>query len=247
MRALENLPLTNEVADALITQVKRHAFTTGHTAARIMGRKGIKKGVRILRGSLSSDDYLLQAEAALALARLDDRQSIPEIEEVLKNSRIPLVRIYAAAALEILKSTASLPYLFETLRQGEAPPYFRDEIILSIAGILGIGDWFYEYYSQFLNHARTGTGAIIDYLKDGNLDPERLLVLTDIVRALQPRRDQFRERVASELRTKHAKSSELITTLASAAENESLMRFDRLAFLMAAILARLECGDTIGP
>ena len=246
LRALENLPLSGEVADALVTEVKRHAFTTGHTAARIMGRKGIKKGVKVLRQSLSSEDYLLQAEATLALARLEDRQSIPRIEEVLNRSRIPLVRIYAAAALEILKSTKSLPYLFDALGQGEAPPYFRDELILSIAGILGIGDWFYDFYSQFLDNARTGISGIIDYMKDGGLDSGTLSEMSDTVRALQPNRSLFCSKVASKLLGKHADANEFIPMLLTVAKDDTLMRFDRLAFLMAAILARLECGGEFG-
>ncbi|MBN1685029.1 MAG: MFS transporter [Spirochaetales bacterium] len=242
LRALENLPLTDEVADALITQVRRHAFTTAHTAARIMGRKKVEKGVRVLRQSLSSEDYLLQAEATLALAHLGDRQSIPKIESILSNSRVPLVQIYAAAALDIMKSTSSLPYLFNAMNQKNSPPYFRDEIILSIADLLGIGDWFYGFYSQFLDHALDGIEGIIDYMKDCGVDPETLSTVSDIIRTLQSNRRAFSRRMAERLSNQHGDSGEIITHLIDIARNGSLMRFDRLAFLMAAVLARLECG-----
>jgi hypothetical protein len=245
LRALENLPLTDHVADALIIQVRRHAFTTGHVAARIMGRQGIKRGTKVLRQALSSEDYLLQAEAALALARLGDRHSITRIEEVLSRSRIPRVRIYAAAALEILKSTASLPFLFDALGQRGAPPYFRDEIILSIAGILGFGDWFYEHYSLFLKHARRGISSIIDYMKDSVGDQNTLSEVTETVRVLQTNRGLFCTKTASRIAEKYASSNEFLPLLLDIIKDGNLMRFDRLAFLIAAILARLECGDTI--
>ncbi len=246
LRALENLPLTGEVADALIIQVKRHAFTTGHTAARIMGRKGIRKGLPVLRESLFSEDYRLQAEATLALARLGDRQSIPKIEEVLSRSRIPLVQIYASTALEILGSTSSLPHLFNTLSQGDPPPYFRDEIILSIAGILGIGNWFFDLYSQFLSHARTGSKNLLDYMKDCGVDAETLIEMSDIMQTLQSDRSSYSRKIASRLKNNHENANEFIPVLISVAEDITLMRFDRLAYLMAAILARLECGGGFG-
>ncbi len=241
LRALENLPLTDEMADALIIQVKNHAFTTAHTAARIMGRKKITQGVRVLRQSLSSEDYLLKAEATLALAHLGDRESIPAIESILSRSRIPLVRIYAAAALDILESTESLPYLFNALRQRSSPPYFRDEIILSIADLLGIGDWFYGYYSQFLEQARSGITGIIDYMHDCGVDPERLSAISDIIQALQSNNRYFSRRIADFLSKEHGDSGEIVEQLVAVARDGALMRLPRLAFLMAAILARLEC------
>lgn len=245
LRALEILPLTGEVAEALINEVKRHTFTTAHIAARIMGRKGIKKGIKVLRQSLSSEDYLLQAEATLALARLGDNQSIPEIEEVLSASRIPLVRIYAAAALEILKSTASLPYLFDSLGQDDAPPYFRDEIILSIAGILGIGNWFFDLYSQFLAHSRSASKSLIDYLIDCGAPSDDVDEMSDILQSLHSDRDSFAKTIAARLAGKHGEANEYIPLLVEVAENPALMRFERLAFLLMAILTRLECGSKL--
>jgi len=242
LRALENLPITEEVTNALITEVRRHAFTTAHTAARIMGRRKIAKGLGVLRQSLNSDDYLLQAEATLAIAHLSDRESIPKIESILSRSRIPLVRIYAAAALDIMKSMGSLPYLFEALRQKNSAPYFRDEIILSIADLLGIGDWFYSYYSQFLEQARNGIEGIIDYMEDCGVDPERLSLVTNIIQTLQSNRRYFCRQVADCLSRSFDQSNEIVSQLIAVARDGALMRFDRLAFLMAAILARLECG-----
>ena len=243
LRALENLPLTDEVADALITQVRRHAFTTARIAARIMGRKKIVKGMSVLRQSLSSEDYLLQAEATLALAHLGDRPSIPRIESILSQSRIPLVQIYAASALDILNSTSSLPHFFNALRQRNSPPYFRDEIILSIADLLGIGDWFYGFYSRFLDRARSGIESIIDYMKDCGVEPEKLSAVTDIVQTLQTSPRSFSRSVAQRFLEKHNDSGEIIRQLTAVAKDGSLMRLPRVAFLMAAILARLECGE----
>jgi HEAT repeat protein len=242
LRALENLPTTDDVADALITEVKRHAFTTAHTAARIMGRKKVRNGIDVLRQSLSSEDYLLQAEATLALARLGDRESIPQIESILTASRIPLVRIYAAAALDILKSKSSLPHLFTALRHKNSPPYFRDEIILSIADLLGIGDWFYGFYSQFLDQANAGISAITDYMRDCGADSDTLVEVSSIVQKLQSNRRGFSRDVSERLTRKYGGSGKIISQLVSAAGDNTLMRLDRLAFLMAAILARLECG-----
>ncbi|MBT3275752.1 MAG: MFS transporter [Spirochaetales bacterium] len=242
LRALENLPLNDSIINALIGEVKNHAFTTGHVAARIIGRKGIQKGIRVLRTSLSSEDYLLQSESALALARLTDRRSIPKIERVLALSANPLVKTYAAASLEILKNLSSISCLLEVLKQQPSPPFLRDELILSIAGILDIGDWFYSFYSQFLEQARVGVSDLIDYMKDRGTSAKRTGAFAELMTTMMTDRRSFGTCVADLIENRYRKEYDFAVFFVAAGRDEELLRFDRLAFLIAAVFARLECG-----
>jgi HEAT repeat protein len=246
LRALENLPLTGRVADALITQVKRHEFTTGAIAARIMGRRNLRQGVPVLRKALATDDYLLQAEATLALARLGDTQSIPKIESILVTSSIPLVQIFAASALDILGSSNSLPYLFEALRREDSAPYFRDEIILSAADLIGIGDWFYPIYSTFLEKTRAGTAELIDFMADCGLDSQAIDRNSNILELLRSDRQAFGEAISARISERHEDRFPFVSTIAAAAGDRRLLRLDRFAFFLAAVLVRLECGWKTG-
>jgi MFS family permease len=249
LRALEQLPTDHRIVDAMILEVKHHAFTTAHIAARILGRKGVAAGRDVLRKSLGSDDYLLQCESMLALARLGETRSIPRIEEILEESSNPLVQIYAAAALELFGSVSSIPVLFSALGQPDPPPYLRDEIILSIAAISGMGDWFYSLYSEFLEGSRHGMAVLSDSLRDcraARRIDERIerflsLVLSDRLQFGVEVASWFDE-IPSEVGERAGVS--VAAEFARAARDAGLLRFDRLAFLLAAAAVHFACGAT---
>jgi len=164
LAALSALPLERGVVSALISEVKNHAFTTAYLAADIIGKRKIKEGKAVLRKQLYSKDYFLSGRCMVALAHLNDRESIPAIEDIISKTRNPSLIVHGAAALAIFRKPESLQTLFAKLRE-KNQPYMRDEIILSIAGILGFDRWFYPIYTSFLENSTTGISHLIDFLK----------------------------------------------------------------------------------
>jgi hypothetical protein len=111
---------------------------------------------------MAAQDYMLQASAMVALARLGDRESVAAIEDILASSRIPRVRISAAYALELLGSRASLPVLVSCLRRERDPAFVSDELLLSTAAIAGVMPRFYGLYQAFMEDEATGLFALSD-------------------------------------------------------------------------------------
>jgi HEAT repeat protein len=177
--AIENMgKLGPEGVEALALEVERHPFTTAYLAARILGKASGAEGsssdageeaaarrarvLPILRKAAEGEDYMLQASAMVALARLGDRESIRLIERCLSSSGIPRVRISAAFALEILESRASVPALVSCLRSESDPAFVSDELVLSTASILGLMPAFYALYAAFLEGESSGLAALGD-------------------------------------------------------------------------------------
>ncbi|MBA7620026.1 hypothetical protein ES703_27368 [subsurface metagenome] len=165
LTTLSSLPVDKQVISALISEVKNCSFTTAYLAADIIGKKGISDGVKILRESLNSKDYFLSGKSMVSLARLNDRESIPVIKDIISKTTNPRLTIHGAAALEIFRDSQAIPVLLSKLEK-KTSPYLRDEIILSIAGILGIGEWFYPHYVSFLEQSILGISGLEDYIRE---------------------------------------------------------------------------------
>jgi hypothetical protein len=165
--ALENLPsLDPSVLGELEAEVRKNPFTTAYIAARVLGKSGDPAFIPALREALSTDDYLLQGAAVVALARLDDRAARPEIEELLVRSENPRVRVQAAYALELLGDRASLPVLISSLRREDPPANVSDELVLAIASLLGLLGRFYPMYRVFLEDEAAGRAFLEDAVAD---------------------------------------------------------------------------------
>ena len=167
--AMENMgELGGEAVDALVAEVERQPYTTAYLAARILGESAGKDSGRreavlgALRRATTAADYMLQASAMVALARLRDRKSIPLIEEILASTQIPRVRISAAYALEFLASRSSIPVLVSCLRRERDPAFVSDELLLSTAAIAGIMPRFYGLYQAFIGNEAEGLAALGD-------------------------------------------------------------------------------------
>lgn len=161
--ALENIPsLDRSVLKALEEEVRRNPFTTAYIAARILGKRGGKESLPILREALETEDYLLQGTAVVALARLGDHAARSEIEELLARSEIPRVRVQAAYALELLGDKASLPALVSSLRREDPPAYVSDELVLATASLLGLLVPFYPMYRAYLDDETEGRALLED-------------------------------------------------------------------------------------
>jgi HEAT repeat protein len=172
--AIENMgELGEETAAALASEVERQPYTTAYLAARVLGKSCPDPALVLpaLRRAALAEDYMLQASAMVALARLGDKGSVGLIEETLASSKIPRVRISAAYALEILGSAASLPALLACLRRERDPAFVSDELLLSTAAIAGIMPRFYGLYQAFLEDELSGVATLGD-LADSSLDAD---------------------------------------------------------------------------
>ncbi|MBN1699944.1 MAG: hypothetical protein JW881_20715 [Spirochaetales bacterium] len=149
LNALGRFPITDTIAAALIKEVARHEFTTAFLAAKILGKKMVKKAVPVLRNSLRSGDCYLSGKAMTALARLEDRKSIAAIETIITESDNPRLIIHGALALERYRHVPSIEALLKKMCSG-LRPFIQDEIILAVSGIIGFGSFFYPLYRLFL-------------------------------------------------------------------------------------------------
>jgi HEAT repeat protein len=165
--AIENMgELSGEGVEALAREVERQPYTTAYLAARILGKSCPEEDrariVPAIRAAALAEDYMLQASAMVALARLGDRESAPFMEDRVASSRIPRVRISAAYALELLASRSSVPVLLASVRRERDPAFVSDELLLSTATIAGIMPEFYGLYQSFLEGEERGLAALSD-------------------------------------------------------------------------------------
>ena len=236
LQALATLPVEEAVVQALVSEVKNHAFTTAAQAAEILGMRRVAQGVPALRRALQSRDYILASAAITALARLDDRESLPAIREALRQSANPHLSIHAASALEVLRDPGSVPVLLERLRR-KNPPFLRDELLLALAGVLGMGDWFYSTYSEFLEKGSIG----LSLLRERAEEPESSRIPRSLLEELLgrfPLSDKaYFASLAAELLTHLpvvVSGVDLAPTLAEAIADPRLARLERFCFLIAA-------------
>jgi hypothetical protein len=157
LRALGSLETLSEAeARILKDDIVNNPYTTAYISARVLGSHGFFSAIPLLREKLKSVDYMLAGECMIALARLNDEDSIPVIEKLVHKSRNPRLKIMGVTALGIFAAPKSLPALLELLRAENPPPYLRDEVVLALAGILDIENQFYPVLVRYLENPGMG-------------------------------------------------------------------------------------------
>jgi len=191
-----------------------------------------------LRKRLHSQDYHLSRECMVALERLGDRHSLPEIRDIIERTTNPRLIIHGASALEIFRDVDAIPVLFKKLEK-KTSPFIRDEIILSLAGILGIEKWFYPLYIQFLEKATVGISMLKDKINSFDqisLVPKQIIMLLDLLPKKE--RPKFVE-CALEILLKiriDGEGKNVAEYFSDALKNSNLSRLDRLCFLISAVI-----------
>ena len=147
---IANLPWDKRVEEALIRILKEHEFSNAHHAARLLGRSGSTDAVEALREALNSRDYLLQANAALALAEIGDGKSRELIENLLREAQNPRIIIYSLAALSKIDDPSSILPVLTKYADPELPDMVKDEIIFALSNFWGASYNFYSEYRDFL-------------------------------------------------------------------------------------------------
>jgi MFS family permease len=169
LRTLETDPA---IDDALIREVRQHEYATAALAADILGEHRCRAAVEALRDALHSRDTVLCGAAMVALARIGDGRSFVDVRAVFGGSANPRVLIHGARALAVYGDLAALDVLLGKLAPRIAP-FVRDEIVLAIADIIGMGSWFYRLYSEYLADADSGLAQ----LRGAVPDPGRVAAL----------------------------------------------------------------------
>lgn len=237
--ALANVPWDDSVESALIEELSRNEYTTAHVAARMLGKRGTPKAIAPLRRALRSEDYLLKAKAAVALARLRDRDSFKPIGELLLTSPNPLVVIHAAAALRLYEERRGVRWLFEALTREELDTYVADELIIDAAALLGMGSWFYRLYSRFTRNPREESEEVLELLPgNGEATLEALLGVTVGEReqqgtgAAEKKEREDRELLLEEIRRLAENGPELLRRALEGIDLEKLRYPGRLLLLL---------------
>jgi hypothetical protein len=117
------------------------------------------------------------------------------------------------------------------------PPFLRDELLLALAGVLGMGDWFYSTYSEFLEKGSLG----LSLLRDHAVGPESSRIPRSLLEEMLGRFPVADKAVfaslAAELITHlpvMVAEKDLAPTLAEAVVDPRLFRLERFCFLIAA-------------
>ena len=243
LQALADVPLNESAVQALISEVKNHAFTTAYLAAEIMGSRSVKEGVPVLRNSLDTQDFFLQGKAMVALAKLADQESLGTIRGRLRETTNPRVIIHGATALELFRDVEAIPLLLEKIGM-KMQPYVRDELILSLAGILGFGEWFYPLYVGFLESAGTGIALLGDFVAGAQVTRVPKELLEELLARLPQRNRSLYSAMAAEL----LHSAEIVVAdksvsgmLSDAILDPKLVKLERFLFLVTAAIIWHAC------
>ena len=200
LAALRKLPADDREIPYLIRDLKNQTYTTAYLSAEIIGVKRYRVAVPVLKKQLRSENYFLSGECMVALARLGDRESLPSIIQTLAQTANPRLIIHAATALEIYNELTGIPALLKKLEK-KTSPYLRDEIILSVAGILGMGIWFYPLYTRFLEKATEGIALLEDEVQKLGCPKDRKDEIKSMIMLITSRdRTEFVARVDTLLR-----------------------------------------------
>ncbi len=248
LRALYHLSPDEDVKRALISEAKNHRYTTAYIAAELIGVHGIQEGTKVLRQALRSRDYFLSGKSMVALARLGDRQSLTTITGILERTANPRLIIHAATACELFKEPLTIPLLIKKLKQ-RTSAYVRDEIILSVAGILGVDSFFYPLYTRFLERGSHGIAELRDFLQTSArrqvkpaLDSAALESLLNRLAKDKRVFMQEADRLLAQLQVASG-SAEAVEALQSGTTDAHYLRLDRFCFLVAAVIIWFAAGS----
>jgi len=241
LQALETHEPDERVVEALLHEVKIGEFTTAYLAARILGKYRIHRGIPLLRQSLHSEDYLLAAESMVALARLQDTHSKGKIEALLRVARNPFLIIHGAEAMKIYQDPASISLLLEIAEKSELPDSVRNHVILGVAGLVGMEDWFYPIFTIFLDEPIKGVDFLLDPLlahPEEVRSPCTKEQWVDAFYAIPDDPQRFYT-FARELWEKE----ELLHSLPVPFQKDSLYQFPSVAFLLGGVIVHTLTGS----
>jgi HEAT repeat protein len=235
LAALRLHPADHAVAKALVKEITDHEFTTAHIAAETIGAKLIREAIPALRAALASEDFMLCGKAMVSLSELGDRESLPRMREVFAASSNPRVIIHGARAFANYRDPRTVAPMVHKLEPTIAP-FVRDEIILAIAEVLGIGKRFYPAYILFLERHLAGTAELLELTLASQADHRALVLETTGDPAVFSSAAHRVYRGSPPV----VAGIDLAAIILEALENPTILGLVRFRFLVAAIAVMLE-------
>jgi len=231
--ALRNSPLRPEVEDRLIDEVHNHRYTTAHLAAELLGNARVKRAIPELRDAVESHDYMVSAKSMVALAQIGDTDSIGRIEAILERSPNPRITIYAVKALEVFGRVASLPLIFRRIER-KAETFVRDELILSSSALLGVYDFFYPLYREFLDDQREAIRSLSDLAEQ----PRIPVAARRAIAALAGEDEDFNRRAVEFFAAIPLRVADIDVSpfFVDAIQNRNVGRLERFRFFVASVM-----------
>jgi len=169
--SIGRMPPGPELVDALLDKLSEEPSELSFVVTRSLGRLGDKRAIAPLRANLFSGYHLLEANAARALAMLDDRDSIPHLLEKLKQEPSPTLRVAYATALGKLRAVEAISELFGLLRHLETEVQ-RGEVGLALARIAGDERYYMQQWRAIRGNPSTATAQAILALQKSTPNPE---------------------------------------------------------------------------
>ena len=190
---------------------------------------------------MKSRDFFLCGKSMVALAKIGDRASIPDVQAILEKTANPRLIIHAATALEVFQDVDSTRLLLSKLEK-RLPDLVRDEVILALAGIWRMADWFYPLYTAFLENRSDGIlrlkDTIAEFLAKGKAPAFDEKLLFELADQILPGDELSAFRQALTVSLEKTKipidGSDISAVLEETAENDDLMKRSRFRFLLAA-------------
>jgi len=161
--------LGGSLRDCLIRELSCGEFATADKAAMLIGKFGVRTAIPALRKAMGSADYRLVGESMLALARLNDDDSLIAIGTALETARESFTLSRGVQAMEVFRSPSAIPILIALLRREDLPPHVADEAILALAFIMEIPKGFFYAYGEYVSDRTRAASIIQDALDEGLL------------------------------------------------------------------------------
>jgi hypothetical protein len=156
------MPPDSDLVDALLLVLGGDEPDLSIAAAWALGRLGDRSAILPLQETLNSEYQLLSAYSARALARLNDRDSIPYIFQRFHEEPYDKLKLPYASALGALQVEEAVPELFDLMKR-MAVPTLREEIALAIARVYG----HEREYMQLWRSSRDEPGTCIAQRLEG--------------------------------------------------------------------------------
>ena len=194
LSAIGEIPFGPHAVKAILKELEDGEHTTAHIAAQIAGERKLPEAIQLLRKSLGSEDYYLQAKAMLSLTQLRDEASYPRIKEIFKSSSNPRTLTHGAASLTEIADEESFKLLLAKTLSPELPSKVLYELIYSMALLEGHGDGIYQFLKLY---SKDRTSAIL-HLSELCHDPVTAKRLAIDLESGASGRDDMRSILASE-------------------------------------------------
>ncbi|HJO95836.1 MAG TPA: MFS transporter [Victivallales bacterium] len=165
LKALFNVKISKKFYPALLKELETGEHSTGFYVAHIAGINKMHKAIPLLRKYLYSRDNMLKSYSMVALAQLEDKDSYKTIENIFKETEIPMILLKGAIAMSMFDTEDYVEIALKKLVTVECPCIIQCEILYYVAKAIGIGDDFYIFLRHYNEKQQDGVYWIVNLLK----------------------------------------------------------------------------------